>query len=251
MCSAVALGIDLAWSDHNFSGACALDETGRVVDERFLRNDDEVLVWVQDIAAAASVVAIDAPLRVPNAKGRRRCEIELSREYASRKAGPHSSNRERFVTSYGRVRGEDLARDLEALGFRDPWTGLPRTLIEVYPHPALVEAFDLPERLRYKRKSGFRVSDQRAGLARLEEMISSLRTADPPINATRIPVTNDIKGRDLKRLEDRLDARICAWVAAVWRNWGEDRVRLFGTSEDGHIAVPQGNFVQVHRDHLL
>ncbi len=77
----MALGVDLAWSESNGSGACALDADGRVVDERILGADDEILDWVRGLASDSAVVAVDAPLLVPNETGRRLCESELSREY--------------------------------------------------------------------------------------------------------------------------------------------------------------------------
>ena len=82
--SSVALGVDLAWTEQNGSGACALDPDGRVVDERILGADDEILDWVMDLASDSAVLAVDAPLLVPNEPGRRPCESELSREYGSR-----------------------------------------------------------------------------------------------------------------------------------------------------------------------
>lgn len=49
--------------------------------------------------------------------------------------------------------------------------------------------------------------------------------------------------RQLKAIEDLLDARICAWVAAVWTRHGNAGVRVFGDASSGHIAVPIGSVV--------
>lgn len=237
------LGLDLAWSAKNLTGACALEADGRIVDERMLGSDDEIVEWITDLIDGPAVVAIDAPLHVPNETGRRPCESELHREYGSRKAGPHSSNRNRLVGLHGAIRGEVLASRLADLGFGDPWAASERTLIEVYPHPAIVEAFSLNERLIYKSKRGVSVDDQRVGLRTLSVLIGLLQSALPPLIGPAVDVADDVRGAAMKALEDRLDARICAWIASVWGTVPQ-RMRLFGDAAAGHIAVPVDAFVE-------
>ncbi len=179
-------------------------------------------------------MAVDAPLAVPNHAGRRLCESDLHRVYGARKAGPHSSNRTHLIGVNGRIRGEDLTMALASHGFGDPWSGAERTLLEVYPHPALIEAFGLSERLPYKKG---RVAERRAGLQRLDRLVHRLEGADPPLRTDPLGIDDTVRGRALKSAEDLLDARICAWIAAVWNRHGRDGVELYGGPE-GHIAVP-------------
>ena len=232
-------GVDLAWSVNNPSGVCALDEAGNIVDEQSLSSDEEIIGWIKRLVDGSVVVAIDAPLLVPNMTGRRPCEAAVAREYGSRKAGPHPSNRSLLTRVNGGIRGETLATRLAAIGFADPWAGSDRTLLEVYPHPALIETFGLDERLVYKAKKGVRVADRRRGLRVLSGMLELLGDTDPPLRGPTVPVDDAMRGAALKAVEDKLDARICAWVASIW---GSDpgRIRLFGDSETGHIAVPAG-----------
>ncbi len=103
--------------------------------------------------------------------------------------------------------------------------------------------FGLPERLRYKQKRGMNVAERREGLRRLDGLLGRLAAADPPLHAAAVNVSSEDRGRALKDIEDRLDARFCAWVAAVWFRHGTDRIRLSGDAETGHIAVPMGRFV--------
>ena len=114
--------------------------------------------------------------------------------------------------------------------------------MEVYPHPAIIEAFGLPERLVYKAKKGVPVDQRREGLRTLSRWIDALADADPPLVGPSVAVTADVRGRALKAVEDRLDARICAWVASV-QGRRPDRIRLFGDATGGHIAVPIGPFL--------
>lgn len=240
--SARCFGVDLAWSDRNPSGVCALDDEGWIVDERELGSDDEIVDWVAERLDGPAVLAVDAPLLVPNPSGQRPGEAEVARVYGGRKAGPHPANRSLFLSRFGRIRGEDLAARFAALGFADPWSAGERTLLEVYPHPTLIEAFGLPERLLYKAKSGVGVDGRRVGLRNLARLLEGLAGADPPLRGSALDVPDAARGRRLKSIEDRLDARLCAWIAAVWNRDGERRVRLFGTVAEGHVAIPFGRF---------
>ncbi|HSG79402.1 MAG TPA: DUF429 domain-containing protein [Acidimicrobiia bacterium] len=223
------VGIDLAWSDRNPSAGCALDGAGRIVDETPLGDDDEILAWIASIAPR--VVAVDAPLLVPNETGMRPCEREIQRVYGGRGGGAHPANRALLTRTSGRIRGEDLARRLE--GFGGPWDDAEGTLIEVYPHPGMIEVFGLPRRLPYKRVPA---AERPGRLRELRRLLESL--TDPPLRGARVPLDGSIRGRRAKAAEDRLDARFCAWVASVWA-LHPDRVRLFGDAATGHIAVPR------------
>ena len=209
---------------------------GGLVDEQLVHEDDELFDWITThLDGGPATIAIDAPLLVPNETGRRPCEREIQAEYGRRKAGAHSSNRSLFLRRYGRIRGEDLAARLRSLGFADPWAGTERTLLEVYPHPALIEVFGLPERLLYKKGT---VAQRRGGLRVLRGLLSTLATADPPLHAGAIGIPDAAPGPRLKNIEDALDARFCAWIAALWDRRGPDAFRIFGDPATGHIAVP-------------
>lgn len=240
---ATYLGIDLAWSDANPSGCCALDGDGTLRDERLLRGDEEIVQWIERFTTPQTVLAVDAPLLVPNETGRRRAEVEVQRDFGGRNAGPHPTNRANLIRACGRIRGEDLAKVLYERGFTGPWDDGPPTVIDVFPHPAIVEIFGLSERHVYKAKPGITVARRREGLRRLDAMLGLLAAADPPLHAPPIGLENDARGRRLKEVEDLLDARLCAWIAAAWDTHGESRIRLYGDRETGHIAVPIGTFV--------
>ncbi len=227
---ASAVGLDLAWSARNPTGACALDAAGHVIAEGWLGSDDDILAWLAAVDGGGPlVVAIDAPLHVPNETGRRPCESAVSRAYGGRKAGPHSSNRGLPRT----LRGEALLARLPGCG--GPWSGSERTVLEVYPHPALIEVFGLAERLPYKKGTP---AARRDGLRRLAGMVASLRHADPPLLAPPLAIGDGMRGATLKAAEDLLDARFCAWVAALWRDRGAQAFTVYGDPGTGHIAVP-------------
>ncbi len=237
--ASVAIGLDLAWSDRYGTGACALDSEGNLSREKTLGNDDEIIAWVEDaIGDGPAVVAVDAPLQVPNETGRRCCEKQISQQYGGRKAGAHSSNRKLFEANYGRIRGEDLSERLSDLEFGGPWDNSRRTLIEVYPHPALIEVFGLEERLPYKKRKQ-RVAQWREGLRQLSGHLDSLAEREPPLKAGPLRIDDSVRGRRLKEVEDLLDARFCAWMALLWLARGRDAFTIFGDEPSGHIAVPK------------
>lgn len=224
-------GLDLAWSDHRSSGVCALDADGRVTDERMLETDDEIVDWVAFHARGSAVIGADIPLLVPNETGSRPCDRAVASAYGARGAGPHPANRSLFIERFGRVRGEDLARRFATLGFGGPFEHGDRVLIEVYPHPGIVEAFGLPARLAYKKGS---IAARRSGLLELRAHLDTLATARPALSGPRVEIPTGATGRQLKSIEDRLDARFCAWTAA---SWDHGCAALFGEAGSGHIVV--------------
>ncbi len=50
------IGLDLAWSASNPTGACTLDAVGNVIDERMLGSDDEIVNWINASLDGAAVV---------------------------------------------------------------------------------------------------------------------------------------------------------------------------------------------------
>ncbi len=231
-----AIGLDAAWSDRNPSAVCLVDDGGMVRDEAELGSDAEIVGWIAARMGARTVVAADLPLLVPNPAGMRPCDRAVMRAYGARGAGPHPANRSLLEGRDGRIRGEDLAAVLADHGFAGPWDDAAHTLLEVYPHPGLVEVFGLASRHRYKKGT---VAERRRGLQELVRMLASLASHVPPLHGGSVPDPASLRGRALKSLEDRLDARFCAYVGVLWAR-DRSRIRVFGDRETGHIAVPVG-----------
>ncbi len=243
----VLIGIDLAWSEANPSAAVALRWDGRLGHpflwaER-LGEDREILDFVGEAAGSGpALVAIDAPLLVPNETGTRPCDRELSRVYRKAHAQAYPANRRRLGPV---VRGEALASEFILRGFshspkveaRKPV----RQVVEIFPHPATVELFGLPHILRYKARPGRSLPFRWEELRRYRELLSSLKGAEPAADLSPIldkadPVGR--RGRALKALEDLLDAAFCAYIALHLWYWGERGYRCFGDGERGYILVP-------------
>lgn len=60
-----------------------------------------------------TIVAIDAPLVVPNKKGRRIADDLVSKLFREYHAGAYPANRERLSSWTGKIRGEEIYKLLE------------------------------------------------------------------------------------------------------------------------------------------
>ncbi|MBX3000479.1 MAG: DUF429 domain-containing protein [Caldilineaceae bacterium] len=241
----VFIGIDLAWSARNRSGGAVIRD-GRLVEARGdLLTLEEIVEFVAGYlpTSTGAVVAVDAPLRVPNLTGIRPCERELNADWRRFQAGAHPANRARLARD-GRVRGEELVELLVSRHRFAEATIIPRRspdrlICEIYPHPAHISLFGLEKTLKYKRN---RIVERRLELIRYSQHLRELRKAKPPLKKTKdLLVRTDIealRGRQLKTYEDTLDALTCAYIAYYLWWHGPQRARSYGTLTDGHIIVP-------------
>ena len=180
-------------------------------------------------------VAVDASLIIRNTTGQRACERELSAHYGKMGASCHSSN----LTLYPDAASVALSKKLEAHDFKH--LGAEKWQIECYPHPAIIEIFGLPERLKYKKG---RVAEKKAGQKQLASLISGLSISPvlplrlgPDIRELIDPVHIDaLRGKALKSNEDMLDAIVCLYVAGLYAIGA--RHRVFGDTTEGYIWVP-------------
>lgn len=245
------VGIDLAWmSDRNHSAiAAGTLRSGHLSIDAVssgLSNLVDVLRFLDDVVSPDSdaVIAIDAPLIVENEVGMRPCEREVSRRFGRFHAGAHASN----LTLYPDAGSVRLTRELKRRGFtmnvetaeakRRPG----RWFFEVYPHPAHVVLFDRERIIKYKKG---RVPRRQAGLKEFaHEIREKLRAAAPTLDST--PEASNLldadtmamRGRTLKAHEDRIDALFCAYLAAHYWYWGDERNEMIGDITDGNIVVP-------------
>lgn len=243
-------GVDLAWTAHRESGFCLLccDEAGRPLHLAL-----ETAVVTPDglagrIAALGPdvIAAIDAPLRIGPG---RTAERLLGSRFGRYRASAHAANRT-LLEATGRMAGPHLALALEAQGFSlDPAAITPRgpgrVALEVYPHAFHVVAFNLPERLKYKRKRGRNAAFIRDELRNYQRLLAPALDAAIPglrdhdevrraIDASSV----DARGAALKRLEDTLDALTCLLAAhAAWRD-GLPPTDLLGDWQTGAVAIP-------------
>lgn len=268
------IGIDLAWSArHNTAAAVIsynptqndgagvlshwatkLGDNAKILD--FVRMvagpDPKYASPSLDPALVPALIAIDAPLVVPNLSGARLSDRIVSHVFRRFQAGTHPANRTnlgRYGNPPGDIRGETLAMQLQTqLGFaHSPYVWprqLSRQFFECYPHPAMVVLFDLQMTLKYKRKLRSVANDRFAAYDALQQHLHNL--ADLP-HEPRLLIPPALLNRDtreimggvaLKQYEDLLDSILCAYVAFYYWWWGTERSFVFGDMANGYIVTP-------------
>lgn len=238
--SIVLAGVDLAWqSQKNPTSVCIGILEGNTLCVEVLHPAIFGIDAILAILDSHNVfgVTIDAPLIIPNETGNRLCEKAITKEYGSRNAGCHSSNK----SLYPDADSVKLSQALQVREHQHLVNPNLRWQLEVYPHPALIEVFGLLERLPYKKG---KVADKREGQIRLAQLLRSLETSlqlvlklpndcDPILDPDRI---GDLTGQNLKSNEDALDAIVCLYLAGLYQAGIQGKT--FGDVDAGYIWVP-------------
>ncbi len=238
----ILAGVDLAWISAKNPSAISygkLENRVLTVSEMDVGviGIDNVISSLQSILRLRGI-AIDAPLIIRNEVGQRNCETAVSRIYGSKHAGCHTSN----LKLYPNSASVKLSETLDSSGFKhlsnEKWQ------IECYPHPTILEVFDLEERLKYKKG---RVAEKKAGQIILAELIRKLsdhkelallisKEFSQYLDPTHI---ESLKGQELKNNEDVLDSMICLYTAGLYALGVTECV--YGSVEDGYIYIPKLN----------
>ncbi len=231
------VGIDFGW-ERGASGLALLDRDGTSLKLRELELREEpreIVRWVEERAGEDAVVAIDAPTVIPNKTGMREADRLTQERYGRYDAGCYPASRARVY--WKRTTG--FAKALERAGFAHGGEMAARAKgrwqIEVYPHAAAVQLFTLRRILKYKRGT---VAGRAEALGELRSLLlHRLPLATPRLAPPELPEIPK-GGRALKQVEDKLDALLCAYVAAHWWYWGRTRNDVLGDAARGYIVVP-------------
>ncbi|WP_148571596.1 DUF429 domain-containing protein [Nocardioides caldifontis] len=236
------VGVDLAWGERRPTGIAVLDTEGRLVHVTAATTDEELLAELGPHTTGPCVVAIDAPLVVVNETGNRPCEAALNRDFAPFDAGAHPSNT-RKPEFRDTPRG---ARIADALGLDlDPGSTSLRRALEVYPHPATIALFRLGRTLKYKHRTGRTLAELTSELGRLVGLLEGLAAAQVPMHVTGNAqwralveqVEKATRKSDLRRVEDQVDAVLCAYIA-LFAARRPDLVTTYGDLATGYIVTP-------------
>ena len=228
------IGIDLAWGDKQPTGLAVIDDDARLLHVSAVRTDDEIAAGLAAYVEGDCLAAIDAPIVVTNATGSRPAEQQLSKDFRRYDAGTHPSNtgKPEFAN------GTRAARVAKRLGLDiDPRSGRRRRAIEVYPHPATIVLFGLPKVLRYKAKPGRDVDLLRSELLTLMTFVAGVVSTDETWAGLHDQVENATRKSELRRVEDQVDAVLCAYVAHFVEH-RPDLVTRYGDPETGYIVTP-------------
>lgn len=260
------LGIDAAWTSPRPSGVALAKETPQgwqlvAVEssyQRFVARGTEDMVT--ELHPSGSVpnphallqagramcgidvdmIAIDIPLSRKPIAGRRASDNAVSRAYGARKCGTHTPS----IVRPGPI-SDELRKGFEDAGYPLQTVEITgRGLIEVYPHPALVELAGAAQRLKYKVAKSRQYwptltqVDRRSQLLRVWSQI--VRLLDERIAGTASALggfERRARGKEAKATEDMIDAIVCTWVAISAL---DGRARPYGDA-DSAIWIPTPN----------
>ncbi|AYV45178.1 DUF429 domain-containing protein [Caulobacter flavus] len=261
----LVLGVDAAWTATEPSGLALISDTGgewRLLGvassyDAYLApaDHDASQRWRGSVAdpgrllersasiasAAVDIVAVDMPLAHEAITCRRAADNAVSRAYGGRACGTHTPS----ATRPGPI-SDNLRAGFALHGYDLLTTGLTRKgLMEVYPHPALVELAKAPRRLPYKMSKQRAYWPDLAPALRRERLLGEWRRIvtllDHEIAGTAamlpLPALDSPAWR-LKAFEDALDAAVCAWIGACASAGG---CSPFG-DEIAAIWIPQEGF---------
>jgi predicted RNase H-like nuclease len=188
---------------------------------------------------SVDLVAIDMPLARSPICGRRVADQKVSEEYGGRWCSTHSPS----CSRPGQI-SDKLRKAFKRAGYPLRTCRVePPCLIEVYPHPALVELGGTAKRLPYKSARIRQYWPEAAPCERRKllyqtwgEIVKLLEDEIAGVTA-KLPQLPDMntKGVEVKAYEDALDAVICAWVAVCAL---EGRARPFGDDQSA-IWIPR------------
>lgn len=234
-------GIDLAWGQRARTGLAVVDAAGSLLTSASVHTDAEIRDFLAPYAAALATVAVDAPLIVANPTGQRPCEREIGAVFGRYGAGAYPANTSN--PHFNPPRAATLATEF---GWNpDPaHEGSPGApgCIEVYPHPAMVGLFFLPYTLPYKGKRGRDLASLRAAY---EVLLDSMERHLPELGLARnvrwaqlrAVAADPQRKADVERIEDEIDAIVCAHLAWLWSN-RRDALRVYGDVRSGYIVAP-------------
>ncbi len=242
------VGVDLAWSTKNGTGLAIIEgnkKEAKVLFSGVVLTDEEIIQHIQDkVKDKQAFIAIDAPLIVPNEEGRRVAEAVVGQLFRKYHAGAHPSNRKRLSQWSGTIRGEELVKKLKTIGFdHNPAIKkfeATRKCFEVYPHPSMVVLFNLKKILQYKAKPK-RTHEFLCGMFnKYQKHLRALKKSKPAFHVPESMLRQDvtkIKGKALKKYEDKLDAIFCAYIS--YYAWSQpEKCAVLGSMREGYILTP-------------
>ena len=242
------IGVDLAWSENNPTGMAIFEgdkKKAKLLSTRLVLSDKEIIDYITESAKNKdALIAIDAPLIVPNEEGRRIAEEEVGYLFRKYNAGAHPANRRRLSSFTGKIRGEEISKLLEKEGFKhDPKLKKfekGRKFFEVYPHPSIVVLFNLDKILQYKAKPKRDYEFRWKEFKKYQKYMKDLEKLRPSFVVSKDILNKNVKklkGKSLKNYEDILDAIFCSYIAYYsWAN--PEKCEILGNMKDGYILTP-------------
>lgn len=209
----------------------------RLVSTAHLRTHEDVLGWLaRNRGGRTTIVAVNAPIIVENSTGQRRCDVQLQEHFGRYQVDDHQVN----IVAAGHPR--TMGRAMIRMGFDpDPQADGDR-VVETYTQPAQVLLFDVERPIRLKQGP---IGSRKDAVARYRELVNThLMAGVPRIEsspALRGLLESDLgamNGTRLGEFEEKMEAFLCAYIAAYLDMRGPDDCAFLGDVDDGYILLP-------------
>ncbi len=209
-----------------------------------LRSHEDTLRWItRNRGRGSATLAINAPIIVDNLSGSRPCDRALLEHFSRYRIDEYANNT--VSASHPRTMGRALMR----MGFDPNPASEGDRIIETHTQAAqiLLLGVDRPIRM----KSG-PIGGRKEAVERLRELIDErmIESGTPRLHLTpeleqlmdaHLP---DLNGTRLGELEERLEALVCAYVAAYLGQVGPDGCAFLGDMDTGYILLPDPSRLQ-------
>lgn len=230
------IGIDLAWTTKNETGICVLDDGGNILHlSAEVYSNDEIIEIIQELYQHPTIVAIDAPIVVPNETGSRPAESALARDLIhNHRIRAFHCSRSYLSKHYGGIRAEEIAQRLISdMNFKVGYFQGEDCVVETLPTGIIAGLFPEHAPFKYKIKKG--INTQFAG----EELIRLASLFEENGLLNELAINSQLKySKNLhKHLEDQIDAFLCAFMGYRLQYKGT-KVQIYGDYSNGFILLP-------------
>lgn len=235
------LGVDLGKTPRDSSGGVALEvlEDGavRVISAESLRTHEDLLRWItRNRGRGGCLICCNAPMIVENTSGSRPCDRQLLTHFARYRIDEYANNI--VSSSHSRTTGRALMR----MGFNANPASEGDRIIETHTQAAEIMLFGLERPVRLKSGP---LGARKEAVSRFRDLVvHHLGNGYPalvnspalePMLQAHLP---DLNGTRLGELEERMEALLCAYIAAFLGMRGPDYCAMLGDMQYGYILLP-------------
>lgn len=230
------IGIDLAWTTKNETGLCVMDETGTILHlSAEVYSNTDIINIIKNYYQHPTIVAIDAPIVVPNETGSRPAESALARYLINgHRIRAFHCSRTYLIKHYGSIRAEEISDTLtKEHGFKIGHHPNENSIVETLPTGIIASLLPSAAPFRYKLKRGVTINTAQEELKRVMDSFSTYNLA----GHIKINTSQKYTRGYHKHLEDQVDAFLCAYMARAITQSDKEPL-IFGDYINGFIMIP-------------
>ena len=184
------------------------------------------------------IIAVDMPISTEEFSSRRISDEKVSKAFGGMGCSTHSPTKERPGLMGKTISSEFLEMGF-TIGTSETFKSKTNCLLEVYPHPAIINLLNLDYRLKYKVSRSLQFWPNTTVEYRIEKCIQQFNriynalSDDIDCIPKFLPNPNTTNTlAKLKRYEDMLDALVCTWVGIKYLTdsaipFGDDKAAIW------------------------